>query len=89
MRSRTEPLATARATRIEHLATARSSHPGPEAMTALAHQLARLIGPLHGLPRYIPRSKSVAFGPDTSSKKPAGAAIHAAVSGRFCCMARL
>jgi hypothetical protein len=50
VRSRTEPLAATHATRIEHLATARSSHPGAEAMTALAHQLARLIGPLHGFP---------------------------------------
>src|SRR5262249_23190968 len=50
VRSRTEPLAAARATSVEHLATARSCHPGPEAMTALAHQLARLIGPLHGFP---------------------------------------
>ncbi len=50
MRSRTEPLAATRATRIEHVATARRSHPGPEAMTALAHQLARLVGPLHGFP---------------------------------------
>ena len=48
MRSGTEALAAARPTGIEDLATARARHPGSEAMTALAHQLARLIGPLHG-----------------------------------------
>ena len=50
-RSRTEPLAAARPAGIEHLSAARGGHPGPEAMTALAYQLARLIGPLHGFPR--------------------------------------
>jgi hypothetical protein len=50
VRSGAEPLAPARTTGVEHLATARSSHPGSETMTALAHKLARLIGPLHGLP---------------------------------------
>jgi hypothetical protein len=32
----------------KHGAAARGCHPGAESVTALAHQLARLIGPLHG-----------------------------------------
>src|SRR5262245_63722098 len=44
-----EPLASARAARGNHLASAFGRHAGTKAVTALAHQLARLIGPLHGL----------------------------------------
>ena len=43
-----EPLAAARAARGDHLAAARGRHAGAKTVTALAHQLARLIGPLHG-----------------------------------------
>ena len=43
-----EPLAAARATRGEHPAAALGRHARAETVTALAHQLARLIGPLHG-----------------------------------------
>ncbi len=50
-RSRTETLAPARPAGIEDLAAARRRHAGTEAVTALAHELARLIGPLHGIPR--------------------------------------
>ena len=42
-----QPLAPARAPRDEHLAAALGGHAGAESVTALAHQLARLIGPLH------------------------------------------
>ncbi len=60
MPSRAEPLAAARPTGIEHLATAGSGHSGPETMPALTHQLARLIGPLHGFPLLIkPQSSPV------------------------------
>src|SRR5207244_859233 len=43
-----EPLAAARAARGEHTATAFGRHARAETVTAFAHQLARLIGPLHG-----------------------------------------
>src|SRR5207237_10904909 len=46
--SGTEPLATAGAARGEHPATALGRHARAETVTALARQLARLIGPLHG-----------------------------------------
>ena len=42
-----EPLPAARPSGIEHPATALGGHPAPETMAALAHQFARLIGPLH------------------------------------------
>src|SRR4029453_16333750 len=44
-----EPLASARTARGNHLASAFGRHAGTKAVTALAHTLARLIGPLHGL----------------------------------------
>src|SRR5262245_22249489 len=47
-RSGAEPLASARAARGNHLAAAFGRHPGAEAVAALAHQIARLKGPLHG-----------------------------------------
>ena len=43
-----EPLAPARAPGGDHPAPALGGHAGAETVTALAHQLARLIGPLHG-----------------------------------------
>jgi hypothetical protein len=46
---RTEPLAPARASGGNHPAAALGGHAGAESVTALAHQLARLIGPLHGI----------------------------------------
>ena len=48
VRSRTEPLAATGPARVEHPASATGRHPGPEAVPTLAHQLAGLIGPLHG-----------------------------------------
>src|SRR5438132_8355288 len=47
-RSGTEPLAPARAARGNDLAAAFGRHAGAKPVTTLAHQLARLIGPLHG-----------------------------------------
>jgi hypothetical protein len=44
-----EPLPAARPAGIEHLAAARGGHPAPETVAALAHQLARLVGPLHDM----------------------------------------
>src|SRR5262249_227740 len=44
-----EPLASARAARGNHLASAFGRHAGTKAVTAFGPQLARLIGPLHGL----------------------------------------
>jgi hypothetical protein len=41
------------APRIEHFAAAFGRHAGAKAVTALAHQFARLIGPFHGKLRYI------------------------------------
>ena len=43
-----EPLAATRAARGEHPTAALGLHARAETVTALAHQLARLIGPLHG-----------------------------------------
>ena len=43
-----EPLAPAPASRVEDPAATLGRHAGAKSVTALAHQLARLIGPLHG-----------------------------------------
>src|SRR4051794_20344399 len=43
-----EPLASSRAARGHHFAAARCRHACAKTVTAFAHQLARLIGPLHG-----------------------------------------
>ncbi len=45
--SRTEPLASMRAPRRHHLATALACHAGTEPVATLTHQFARLIGPFH------------------------------------------
>src|SRR5262245_42800517 len=47
--SGTEALAPARPARGDDLAAAGGLHAGAKTVTALAHQLARLISPLHGL----------------------------------------
>jgi hypothetical protein len=47
-RSSAEPLAAPRAARRDDLASADGRDAGTEAVTALAHQFARLIGPFHG-----------------------------------------
>src|SRR6202166_2747797 len=49
MRSRTEPLAALGASGRQHPAAAFGRHPGAKAVTALAHQFARLVGPFHGI----------------------------------------
>src|ERR1700683_3511288 len=49
MRSRTEPLAALRAPGRQHPAAALGRHPGAKAVTAFAHQFARLVGPFHGI----------------------------------------
>src|SRR6202051_976421 len=49
MRSRTEPLAALRPPGRQHSAAAFGRHPGAKAVTALAHQFARLVGPFHGI----------------------------------------
>src|ERR1700685_1140588 len=49
LRSRTEPLAALRAAGRQHPAAALGRHPGAKAVTALAHQFARLVGPFHGI----------------------------------------
>src|SRR3954451_23176164 len=46
--SGTEALASPRAPRCDDLAAADGGGPGAEAVTALAHQFAQLIGPFHG-----------------------------------------
>src|SRR5438477_6555400 len=43
-----QPFATTRTARRNHAPAAFRSHAGAEAVPALAYQLARLIGPLHG-----------------------------------------
>jgi hypothetical protein len=48
-RSGGELLTPARAARGKHLAAADRRRAGAKAVTALAHELAGLIGPLHGL----------------------------------------
>src|SRR5437868_6939957 len=45
-----QPLAPARAARRDHPAATRGPHAGAETVTALAHELARLIRPLHEWP---------------------------------------
>src|SRR5580704_9157712 len=49
IRSRTEPLAALRPPGRQHPAAAFGRHPGAKAVTALAHQFARLVGPFHGI----------------------------------------
>src|SRR5580693_4456894 len=49
MRSRTEPLAALRPPGRQHPAAALGRHPGAKAVTAFAHQFARLVGPFHGI----------------------------------------
>src|SRR5580704_6176116 len=49
MRSRTEPLAALRAPGRQHPAAALGRHAGAKAVTAFAHQFARLVGPFHGI----------------------------------------
>jgi len=51
-----QPLATARTTRVDHLAAALGRHAGAKAVTPLAYQLAGLIGPLHGLSPFLSTS---------------------------------
>src|SRR5262249_55465605 len=46
--SRAQPLAAAGAPGGDHLAAPLGRHAGAKTVSALAHQLARLIGPLHG-----------------------------------------
>src|SRR5580704_9464762 len=49
IRSRTEPLAALRPPSRQHPAAAFGRHPGAKAVTAFAHQFARLVGPFHGI----------------------------------------
>src|ERR1700689_752071 len=49
MRSRTDPLAALRPPGRQHPAAALGRHPGAKAVTSLAHQFARLVGPFHGI----------------------------------------
>ena len=44
-----QPLTAARTARGHHLASAGGRHACAEPVTALAHELARLVGPLHGM----------------------------------------
>ena len=46
-RSGAEALPAARPAGVEHLAAALGRHAAPETVAALAHQFARLVGPLH------------------------------------------
>jgi len=63
-RSGAEPLASARAPRGNHLASAFGRHAGAEAVAPLAHQIARLEGPLHGsFSAGIARPRGVGPGP--------------------------
>ena len=48
-RSRTEPLAPARAPRRDHLTAALGRHARAKTVPALAHQFARLVGSFHGI----------------------------------------
>jgi hypothetical protein len=50
-----EPLTSSGASGGHHPAAAFGGHAGAETVTALAHKLARLIGPLHGLVLRSPR----------------------------------
>src|SRR6202020_335408 len=49
MPSRTEPFAALCPPGRHHPAAALGRHPGAKAVTALAHQFARLVGPFHGI----------------------------------------
>src|SRR5437879_6385339 len=56
-----QPLAAARTARVEHPAAARGAHPGAKPVAALAHQLARLVGPLHCDPFSACRATPIAY----------------------------
>ena len=62
-------LAAAGATGGDDLAAADSGHAGAEAVTALAHELGRLIGPLHGISPKIARApnKDAIAAPDVGA----------------------
>src|ERR1700712_736073 len=62
-RSGAQTLTASRAARGENLAAAGGRKPGAKAVTALAHQFARLISPLHG-----PFSADRAISPDIEMK---------------------
>ncbi len=60
--SSAQTLATARAARSDDLAAALGRHAGAKAMPALAHELARLIGPFHGVSLRWSRRNAGCFG---------------------------
>src|SRR5713101_8457180 len=74
-----QPLAPTGPARGYHLAAARGRHAGAVTVTALAHQLARLIGPLHGIvlrsrrrvteSRAAPRPRLLAQAPDLGPRQ--------------------
>jgi hypothetical protein len=74
-RSGAQTLTASRAARGENLAAAGGRKPGAKAVTALAHQFARLISPLHG-----PFSADRAISPDIEMKSD-DAGPNQAVSG--------
>ncbi len=65
-----EPLAAARPTRGNHLAAARGLHAGAVSVTALAHQLAGLIGPLHEVALRSPSRAAYTGAPHWASMRP-------------------
>jgi hypothetical protein len=77
-----EPLATLGTAGGNHLTAARGRDPGAESMPPLAHQLARLIGPLHDL---VSAERKRASAPETGSPRagiPARRARFARLYGR-------
>ena len=97
-RSGGELLAAARAARCKHLAAADRRRAGAKAVTTLAHELAGLIGPLHGSSLRIPivggknrapldlkRANADSAATADATKRRAGkmnAALHAPLQGR-------
>src|SRR5258705_6753467 len=87
-----ETLASPRAPRRDELAAADSCGPGAKAVTALAHQFARLIGPFHGSHTQLvaawalkvsdERRRSVEKCAETGMSKAAGARSLAGLYGR-------
>src|SRR3954471_7003586 len=90
--SGTEALASPRTPRCDDLAAADRGGPGAEAVTALAHQFARLIGPFHGSHIQLvcglgaqvtdERRRSVKKCAETGMSKAAGARSLAGLYGR-------
>ena len=67
--SGTQPLASPRAPRTDHSAPALGGHARAKAVAALAHQLARLVSPLHGPSSSDSKCRQIKVPPDQSAAR--------------------